>query len=170
MKTNRLLKTLTILSSLSLLVGCGQSSGDPKTVNPPLPVIEEVDATRLYLTQYLPSSNIFIGSTRTLSPVVFPFNAKKNIKFISEDESIISVNENGIYLFIDPNMVTYHLAGYLLHHSEISGLSFNRIIKIKRKAKPSKAMLFQKIDTFFLKKSSLFLGVTNISVLSNLIR
>ena len=59
---------------------------------------ELIPATRMYLGTNPTTSNIGVGSTRTLSPVIFPANAYKNIKYVSEDTEIIEVNNDGLLL------------------------------------------------------------------------
>ena len=55
-------------------------------------------ATRMFLGTNPSTSNIGVGSTRTLSPVIFPNDAFKNIKYVSEDTSIIEVDSSGVLL------------------------------------------------------------------------
>ena len=99
MKVTKTIKLATLLSTVVLVFSCApakKGSDAPKYAPQHDDVVIEVPATRLYLATYISSSNIFVGSTRTLSPVVFPANAHKNIKYISENENIITVNEDGV--------------------------------------------------------------------------
>lgn len=92
-------KVLLILSTSFLLFGCGNSGGSnppsPPTPTPtPDPEITLVDATKIYTTSNV--STFALNGTRTIKPVLFPNNAKKNIKFTSSDTSVLSPDENGV--------------------------------------------------------------------------
>lgn len=89
-------KVLLILSTSFLLFGCGNSGGsNPPTPTPtPDPEIILVDATKIYTTSNV--STFALNGTRTIKPVLFPNNAKKNVKFISSDTSVLSPDENGV--------------------------------------------------------------------------
>ena len=53
-----------------------------------------VDATRIYLKYIAPSNSVVgVGSTKTLTPVIFPENAKKNIKYIVDKPAVLSVDD-----------------------------------------------------------------------------
>lgn len=89
-------KVLLILSTSFLLFGCGNSGGsNPPTPTPtPDPEITLVDATKIYTTSNV--STFALNGTRTIKPVLFPNNAKKNVKFISSDPNVLSPDENGV--------------------------------------------------------------------------
>lgn len=51
-------------------------------------------ANRVYLPTDLKKCAIAVGGTRTLSPVVFPVEAYKNIKYIVDDEDVLAIDED----------------------------------------------------------------------------
>ena len=50
------------------------------------------DANRVFLYLDVTKANVGVGSTKTLSPVVFPDNAKKNLKYIVDDPNVLSID------------------------------------------------------------------------------
>ncbi|MBQ6920463.1 MAG: endonuclease [Bacilli bacterium] len=51
-------------------------------------------ANRVYLPTDLKKCAIAVGSTRTLTPVIFPVEAYKNIKYVIDDEEVLEIDEN----------------------------------------------------------------------------
>lgn len=54
---------------------------------------QTVDATRVFIYVYEPNACVGVGSTKTLNPVVFPNNAKKDIHYIVDDPEILTVDD-----------------------------------------------------------------------------
>lgn len=92
-------KALLILSTSFLLFGCGQNPSPTPPTPPgpgptPDPEVVLVDATKIYTTSNV--STFALNGTRTIKTVLYPNNAKKNVKFISSDTDILSPDENGV--------------------------------------------------------------------------
>lgn len=56
--------------------------------------VDVIDATKIYTTSNV--STFALNGTRTIKTVLYPNNAKKNVKFISSDTDILSPDENGV--------------------------------------------------------------------------
>ena len=83
--------TLVISCFVVFSISCGQNNGPLDTPNPPRPVVE-VPAERLYLGS--PTQELHVGNSYTINPVVFPYNAKQNVKYIIENNDVIKVENN----------------------------------------------------------------------------
>ena len=53
----------------------------------------QVDATRVYLSSDVKKSFVGVGSTKTLNPIVFPNDARKDLKYISEDPNVLTIDD-----------------------------------------------------------------------------
>lgn len=91
MKRKQLIKFSSIIATSLLIFSCAPQGGTTPTPEPPTPE-KTVPAERVYLATA--ATEIFKGNSYTISPVVMPANANKNVKYDIEYKSVVSIENN----------------------------------------------------------------------------
>lgn len=66
------------------------------SISETFPYAPSVEASRIYLASDLKNCTLFVGAIEFLRPNIFPVDATKHIKYISSDDEVLSISEEGI--------------------------------------------------------------------------